>query len=118
MPEKVDKTLRWFIEGEQGKIKQEIGGTYILDDDYVPKWVHLSLRKATNGSRPLKIDITCDKVSIFDDKPALVSNQLDKVWTTIPGDVMREDSIVRLNRDQVANIYSGEDLTVEIGLES
>lgn len=112
-----DLVLRWFIEGEQGRIKQEIGGTHILDDDYVPVWVHLSLREATKGTRPLKIDITDDGVSIFDDKPALVNNQNDKVWTTIPADVMREDSIIKLNRDQVANINPGEDLTVELGLE-
>ena len=113
----LDRILRWFIEGGQGGIKQNIGGTYILDDDYVPKWVHLSLRTATKGSRPLKIDITDDGVSIFNDKPALVENQSDKVWTTIPQEVMREDSVIKLNRDQVANIHPGEDLTVELGLE-
>lgn len=113
----VDKILRWFIEGEQSSIKQSVGGTYILDADYRPLWVHLSLRTATKGVRPLKIDITDDGTSIFDDKPALVNNQADKVWTTIPGEVMREDSIIKLNRDQVADIYPGEDLTVELGLE-
>ncbi len=117
MPEKVDRTLRWFIEGEQGRIEQEIGGTHILDEDYVPKWVHLSLRRATKGSRPLKIDITDDGVTIFDDKPALVDGQTDKVWATIPGEIIQEGSLLKLNRDQVANLDPGEDLTVELGLE-
>ena len=111
-----DRILRWFIEGEQGEIDQEIGGTYILDGDFVPQWVHMSLKRATKGTRNLKIDITCDGVSIFDIKPSLVKNQSDKIWTTIPENVMREETIVKLNRDQVANIYTGEDLTVELGL--
>jgi len=113
---RADKVLRWFIEGEQGQIRKEIGGTHILDDDYVPIWVHLSLRTPGEGTRPLKVDITDGGVSIFDDKPALVANQSDVVWTTIPGEVMLEDSVIKLNRDQIANIYSGEDLTVELGL--
>ena len=113
----LDRVLRWFVAGEQGRIEQNVGGSYLLDDDYRPKWVHLSLKKATEGTRPLKVDITDDGVSIFDGKPALVANQSDKVWTTIPGQVLRKDSIIKLNRDQVANIYPGEDLTVELGLE-
>ncbi len=117
MPEKVDRILRWFIEGEQSSIKQQIGGTFILDANYVPKWVHLSLKRATTGDRALKVDITDDGVSIFDYKPALVAEQTDKVWTLIPAHDMREDSVIKLNRDQVANLDPGEDLTVELGLE-
>jgi len=117
MPEKVERVLRWFIEGEQGGIKLEIGGTYILDEDYVPKWVHLSLRRAVKGSRPLKIDITDDGETIFDTKPALTDGQTNKVWTTIPEEIIQEGSILKLNRDQVANLDPGEDLTVELGLE-
>ena len=112
-----DKILRWFIEGEQGGIKQEIGGTHILDADYYPVSVHLSLRRACKGARPLKVDITDDGTSIFNgNKPAL-NTQSDKVWTTIPREVIREGSIVKLNRDQVASEDPGEDLTVELCLE-
>ncbi len=114
---KVTRVLRWFIEGEQGSIKQNVGGSHILDDDYKPLWVHLNLRRAIKGARPLKIDITDDGVSIFNDKPALVAGQSDKISTTIPRDVMREGSILKLNRDQVADLDPGEDLTVELGLE-
>ncbi len=117
MPDKIDKVLRWFIEGEQSRIKQQIGGTYILDANYVPKWVHLSLKRATKGDRSLKVDITDDGESIFDYKPALVSGQTDKVWALIPSHDMRVDSVIKLNRDQVADIDPGEDLTVELGLE-
>jgi hypothetical protein len=117
MPDKVDKVLRWFIEGKQSSIKQQVGGTFILDADYVPRWVHLSIRNATKGARPLKIDITDDGASIFSDKPALVAEQNDKVWSTIPEDIMRAGSVIKLNRDQVANLDPGEDLTVELGLE-
>ncbi len=117
MPDKVEKILRWFIEGDQGDIKQQVGGTFILDADYVPKWVHLSLRRTTKGTRPLKIDITDDGVSIFVDKPALVADQSDKVWTTIPEENMWVGSVLKLNRDQVADLDPGEDLTVELGLK-
>jgi len=111
------RVLRWFVPGEQGQIEQGIGGSFLLDSDYRIKWVHLSLRKATKGTRPLKIDITDDGVGIFDAKPALVANQTDKIWTTVPGQVLRENSVLKLNRDQTADIYPGEDLTVELGLE-
>ncbi len=113
----VSKIIRWFVAGEQSKIQQNIGGTHILEDDYHPVWVHLSLRTPTKGTRPLKIDITDDGTSIFTDKPALVASQDDKVWTTLSKKVIREGSIIKLNRDQVANIFPGEDLTVELGLE-
>lgn len=108
------RILRWFVPGEQGRIKQEIGGTHILDADYVPESVHLSLQKAIKGTRPLRIDITVNGNSIFVQKPALVSDQADKVWTTIPEEVMREGSIVKLNIAQTGDIYPGEDLTVEL----
>ena len=111
------KMLRWFVAGEQGKIQQEVGGTHILDDDYHPISVHLSLRKPIKGTRPLKVDITDDGTSIFTQKPALVANQSDKVWTTLSGRVMREGSIIKLNRDQIADIFTGEDLTVELVLK-
>lgn len=112
-----DRTLRWFVEGEQGSIKREVGGTHILDADYVPLRVHLSTRRETKGDRPLKIDITDDGVSIFNgNKPALTADS-NKVWTTIPKQVMREGSIMKLNRDQTADIDPGEDLTVELDLQ-
>lgn len=112
------KIVRWFVAGEQGKIQQNIGGTHILDDDYHPVSVHLSLRTPIKGTRPLKVDITDDGTSIFTDKPALVANQSDKVWTTLSEKVMREGSIIKLNRDQIANIFPGEDLTVELILQA
>ena len=111
-----DRVLNWFVAGEQGDIKQNVGGTHILDGDYKPVRVHLSLRRKTKGTRPLKIDITDDGTSIFTDKPALNAQQ-DKVWESVPRNVMREDSIIKLNRDQIADIDPGEDLTVELELE-
>lgn len=113
----MDRVLRWFVLGDQSVIQQEIGGTFVADYNYVPQWVHLSLRRAVEGSRPLKIDITDDGVSIFDDKPALIDGQTDNTWFAVPSDTIEADSILKLNRDQIANIYPGEDLTVELGLE-
>lgn len=111
-----DRILRWFVQGAVGGIKREVGGTHLLDADYRPLRVHLSTRRATKGDRPLKIDITDDGVSIFDKKPAL-NAQESKVWTTIPKEVLREGSIIKLNIDQTADIDNSEDLTVELHLE-
>ena len=113
----VDRVVRWFVEGDQARITQGIGGSHLMDDDYYPEWVHLSLKTAGKGeAHTLKVDITDDGVSIFEDKPALASNQTDKVWTTMPRNVIRQDSILKLNRDQTFDLLAGEDLTVELGL--
>jgi hypothetical protein len=117
-----DKIVRWFREGQAAGIKTEIAGTYYADADYIPLWVNLTCRRSPSGSRPLKIDITKEspgytvQESIFDDKPAL-NDQKHKYWTTIPEDVIREGSILRLNLDQIASEDPGEDLTVELGLK-
>ena len=111
-----DRILRWFVAGDQGSIRQNVGGTHTLDADYYPVRVHISLRQATKGNRPLKVDITDDGVSIFIDKPAL-NAQDDKVWESVPLKVMREHSLIKLNRDQVADLTPGEDLTVELELD-
>ena len=113
----MDRIVRWYVSGEQSVIQQEIGGTFVMDYNYVPQWVHLSLRKGIEGTRPLKLDITDDGESIFEDKPALIEGQEDHTWFTIPSNTILEDSILKLNRDQIANIYPGEDLTVELGLK-
>jgi hypothetical protein len=117
-----DKIVRWFREGQAAGIKTEIAGTFYMDADYIPLWVNLTCRRSPSGNRPLKIDITkelpgyTDKESIFDDKPAL-NAQEHKFWTTIPEEVIREGSIVRLDIAQVASEDPGEDLTVELGLQ-
>jgi hypothetical protein len=117
-----DRIIRWFREGQVAGIKMEIAGTHYADTDYIPLWVNLTCRRSPSGSRPLKIDITkempgyTDKESIVDDKPAL-NAQVEKHWTTIPEEVIREGSLLRLNIDQVASEDPGEDLTVELGLK-
>ncbi len=117
-----DRILRWFREGQVAGIKPEIAGTYYMDRDYIPLWVNLTCRRAPSGSRPIKIDITkeipgdTEKVSIFDDKPAL-NAQLQKFWTTIPEEAIREGSILRCDLAQIASEDTGEDLTVELGLQ-
>lgn len=112
-----DRTLRWFVEGRIGEIRTEVGGSYRLDADYVPTSVHLSLRKAPTGERPIKVNILADGVTIFDSKPAITNEIKDKVWTTIPEDTLREGAIITMNIDQTANVEPGEDLTVELELQ-
>jgi hypothetical protein len=113
MPKRV---LRWFVEGNIGRIKVGVGGKYRLDADYYPESVYIGLRRATSGDRPLKVNILADDVTIFDEKPAITDGITDKVWTTVIGNVLREGSIISLNIDQVADEDPGEDLTVELTL--
>ena len=112
----MDKVLRWYIDGNISRSKVEVGGTYLLDDDYYPEWVNMTCRLAGSGSTSMVIDINDDDTSIFDDKPALTENQTEKRWTTIPRTVMREDSVVTLDIDQVFSEDTCRDLTVELGL--
>ncbi len=112
----MDKVLRWYMDGTISRSKTEVGGTYILDADYVPEWVHLTARIAGNGSQPVVIDINDDGSSIFTDKPAITENQTEKQWTTVPGNTLREDSIITLDIDQTFNELACRDLTVELGL--
>jgi hypothetical protein len=112
----MDKILRWYIDGNISRTKTEVGGTYILDDDYVPEWVHITCRIAGVGSTPMLIDINDDDVSIFEDRPALTENQTEKKWTTIPANALRENSIIKLDIDQIFNEDTCRDLTVQLGL--
>ena len=114
----MDKILRWYIDGTISRSKTEVGGTYLLDGDYVPEWVHITARLAGQGSAPLVIDINDDGVSIFTYKPALTEAQTSHKWTTIPGDTMREGSLVTLDIDETFNELACRDLTVELGLRA
>jgi len=111
-----DRVLRWYMDGNISRSKVEVGGTYLLDADYVPAWVHITARIAGRGSTPLVVDINDDGVSIFDDRPALTEYQTEKKWTTIPEDTLREDSIITCDIDQIFNEDTCRDLTVELGL--
>ena len=89
-----DKILRWYMDGTIGRAKTEVGGTYLMDADYAPEWVHLTVRQAGHGSKPLVVDINDDGVSIFDTNPALTEYQTSHKWTTIPGDTLPEGSVI------------------------
>ena len=112
----MDKVLRWYIDGNIARAKTEVGGTYYLDDDYVPEWVNITCRIYGEGSTSMVIDINDDGISIFDDKPTLTEKQTQKKWTTIPQTVMREHSEITLDIDQVFSVDTCRDLTVELGL--
>lgn len=112
-----DKVLRWYIDGVISRSKTEVGGTHILDADYRPEWVHTTVRVVGSGSQPLVIDVNDDGTTIFGDKPALTEYQTEHKWTTIPGDTLREDSIITCDIDQTFNDLACRDLTVELGLQ-
>jgi len=111
-----DKVLRWYIDGVISRAKTEVGGTHILDTDYAPEWVHITVRVVGHGSQSLVVDINNDGESIFDDILALTEYQTDHKWTTIPEDTLREDSIITLDIDQGYNELACRDMTVELGL--
>lgn len=112
----MDRVLRWYIDGTISRAKTEVGGTHILDADYIPEWVHLTVRVVGHGNQPLVIDINDDGDSLFTDKPALTEYQTDHKWTTIPGNTLREDSVITLDIDQGFNELACRDMTVELGL--
>jgi len=112
----MDKILRWYIDGTIGRAKTEVGGTYYMDGDYKPEWVHISARQEGHGSLPLVIDINDDGVSIFDTNPALTEYQTSHKWTTIPGNTIREGSVITLDIDENFNGLACRDLTIELGL--
>lgn len=111
-----DRTLRWYIEGNISRAKTEVGGTFKLDADYRPVRVNMSARIAGSGSPSLTIDILDDGVSIFSDRPALLG-MTEKTWTTIPGDTIREDSIITLDIYGIDAESHSRDITVELELE-
>lgn len=110
----MNKTLRWYVEGGISKVKTEVGGKHTLDTDYRPVRVNMMARIAGDGTTI--IDINDDGATIFDDKPALGS-QTEKTWTTIPRNVLRKDSIITLDIDQIPDQQGCRDLTVELELE-
>ena len=113
-----DRILRWYMDGNISRDKVEVGGTYLLEDDYVPEWVHITARLAGKGATPMVVDINDDGISIFDTKPALTESQTEKKWTTIPGNTLREGSIITCDIDQVFSEDTCRDLTVELGLSN
>ena len=115
----MDKILRWYIDGNISRSKTEVGGTYWLDGDYRPEWVHMTCRIAGQGSTCLQLDINDDGTSIFDDnsgKPTLYENMTERTWTSIPWNTMRDKSKITLDIDQVFSEDTCRDLTVELGL--
>lgn len=112
----MDWILRWYVDGVIGRVKTEVGGTYLLDADYVPEWVNVTARKPGHGSQPLIIDINRDGTSILDYRPALTEYQTEHKWTTIPETVLREGSIITMDIDQGFNELACRDLTVQLGL--
>jgi hypothetical protein len=112
-----DLELRWFIKGvlsETGVKGVEVEGIYRLkdDQDYIPEKVFMHTKTDTTGS-PIIIDINDDGISIFPavNRPQL-SNDSEVMWETFDPVVMRGDSIITLDIDQVSGTVPGEDLTV------
>ena len=112
-----DKVLRWYIDGQIGIAKTEVGGIYHLGCDYRPTEVLLHARIAGTGNTGTKIDIMCDGVSIFKYKPVLLPNDTDKRWSTVDQDTMREGSVLRLDILEPGSSSPCRDLTVELYLD-
>lgn len=111
-----DRIIRWYIDGLIARAKVQVGGTHRTDADYVPQKVSLTCRETGAITTGTEVDILDDGVSIFDDKPALNTYDTEKVWTTIPENVIREDSIVRLDITGICDETPVRDLTVELFL--
>ena len=112
--------IGWYIPGvlsETGVVGSNIDKEYIMDRDYMPSVLHLRLKTLPEpDGEPLTIDINCDGESIFpNEKPILVRGDEDyKDWTN---KVLKKDSVVTLDIDQVSPTTPGKDLTVQLDLE-
>lgn len=111
-----DKVMRWYIDGLISKEKTQVGGVYRLDDDYEPVEVYMNCRVAGAINTGTEIDICADGISIFDYKPVLNPNDTEKIWSTIPSDMLREGSIIRLDITGIPDETPCRDLTVELVL--
>jgi hypothetical protein len=112
-----DRTLRWYIDGNISRTKTQVDGIHKLDKDYRPIRVNMNVRLTGKGTTPTEVDILDDGVSIFTYRPAVNNNDTDKTWTTLQGNTMRKDSIVRLDITSISNLDTCRDLTVELDLE-
>jgi hypothetical protein len=105
------------MDGSISRTKTEVGGAHTLEADYVPVAVRLKCRISAKSNVPMLIDIHDDGTSIFNDKAALTPDQTEKKWTTIPVNPLRKDSIITCNIDQIFDIGTCRDLTVELFLQ-
>lgn len=113
----MNKILRWYLDGNISRTKTQVGGTHKLDANYEPLRVILTCRIPGRGTIPTEIDILSDGVSIFNTRPSILNYDTEKVWTTIPANSLRKDSVISLNITQVADQDTARDLTVEMELE-
>jgi len=113
----MDRSLRWYIDGNISRAKTQVGGTYKLEADYIPVRVIMTCRIPGKGLIPTELDIMDDGVSIFSSKPSLLNNDTEKVWTTVEANAMREGSVIRLDIIGVASEDTIRDLTVELELD-
>lgn len=116
-----DLSLRWFVSGvlsEHGGGVTEAGGAHFLDRDYKPVRVFLRLGSVASG-RPLIVDINDDGTTIFGtgDKPALADDLQEHVFSAFSGIIIRKDSTITLDIDQISEETPGEDLTVQLDLD-
>ena len=116
-----DRTLTWFVKGvlSNSVVGQNVAESYVLDDDYVPVRVHLTLGSAADGELPLVIDINLDGSTIFGTKPSIgqgfLTQQAFGVFLSSLT-TMDKDSVVTLDVDQVPST-PGSDMTVSLELD-
>ena len=121
-----DRIIRWHIKGvlsETGAVDTDVEGqAHRLDRDYIPEDTWLRAKKAPQGidGTGIIVDINDDGVSIFGERreATLPDNATENTSNTFssPSLVLREDSVITLDIDQVGKEYAGKDLVVELYL--
>lgn len=119
-----DRVLTWFIKGvlsATGVVGSNVSNTYILDRDYVPEKVYLTLKTAGADDSGCKIDINDDGTSIFPDsarQPVIGQGRTEAEWSTFLSSQTRllKKSLITLDIDSVSTKTSGSDLSVELWL--
>jgi len=121
-----DRILRWHIKGvlsETGVEDTDVEGqAHRLDKDYIPTEVWLRVKRASQGleGTGIIVDINDDGVSIFGEgqEATLPDNTTENTCDTFssPALVLKDESIITLDIDQVGEEYAGKDLVVELYL--
>ncbi len=114
-----DRVLTWYIAGVLSNNIEGINVSteYVLDQDYIPVRVCLRQKMPQTGDATI-IDINDDGQSIFYLHPAINQGLLSSEGDVFDSGltVMKKDSVVTLDVDQVSETTPGNDLTVQLEL--
>ena len=114
------RVLVWHIPGvlSNNVVGNNVSTEYVLDDDYTAKRVILRQKVAQDGDSTI-VDINDDGASLFTLRPGISQGLLSTEWNVFadPRVVLKKDSVITLDVDQVSGTTPGSGLTVSLELD-